>query len=317
MIDNGRRRLRGVSAALGLTLLVGLGATSAAGAATEGSATPAAACTKLSGALTADGSVKVQNFAATTPPTTTTDRTETPGLFGPGQVRLAGSVVYNGDFEAGSSRSGFMVLGDAMYSVSWFVLDGTYQVEPGSFTTTKVGGGWGAFTAVETSQFEDTRGHARTTQYGLRGDGNLYRWTVGPKGAWHSAGFAPGFASVKAITLISQTATYDTLLANTRSGGLYTIHIPVTLPMKPVVKNLRASTWQGFESLQAQRCGSYGVLLLAIDKDSGAGYLYAVGHANGASTVIQNRGKVPTTFKDPVLFSWAAPAIFGVPPYGE
>lgn len=306
-------RTRLLLAAVLLTI-PGAGMAHAATTSPDAAAQP---CTKLSGALTATGAVRVQDFAATTPPTTTVDRTETPGLFGPGQVRLSGSVVYNADFEAGSARYGYMVLGDAMYSVSWFVQDGTYQVEPGSFRTTKVGGGWGAFTAVETSRFDDSRGHARTTQYGLRGDGNLYRWTVGAGGVWRSAGFAPGFASVKAITLISQTATYDTFLANTRSGGLYTIHIPVTLPMKPVVKNLRASTWQGFESLQAQRCGQYGVLLLAIDKDSGAGYLYAVGHANGASTVIQNRGKVPTTFKDPILFSWAAPAIFGVPPYGE
>jgi hypothetical protein len=59
------------------------------------------------------------------------------------------------------------------------------------------------------------------------------------------------------------------------------------------------------------------VLLLAIDKDSGAGYLYAIGHANGPSTVIQNRGKVPTTLKGPVLFKWVAPAGYDIPPNGE
>jgi hypothetical protein len=299
-----------------LLTLPGAGVGVAHAATTSPSATTEA-CSILSGALTANGSVKVRDFVATTPPTTTTDRTETPELFGPGQVRISGSLAYDADYQEGSSRSGWMVMGEAMYSVGWFVLDATHQVEPGSFGTTKVGGGWGAFTAFETSRLDDFHGHARTTQYGLRGDGNLYRWTVDPKGVWHSAGFAPGFASVKAITLISQTATYDTFLANTRSGGLYTIHIPTTSAMKPVVKSVRASTWQGFESLQAQRCGKYGVLLLAIDKDSGAGYLYAVGHANGASTVIQNRGKVPETFKDPVLFNWVAPAGYDVPPYGE
>ncbi|MDX6283253.1 MAG: hypothetical protein QOH03_4324, partial [Kribbellaceae bacterium] len=274
-------------------------------------------CSVLSGALTATGAVKVRNSSATTPPTTGTDRTETPGLFGPGQVRLSESIEYDSDYQEGSARRGWMVLGEVMYSVSWFVLDATHEVEPGSFRTTKVGGGWGAFTAVEASRFDDSRGHARTTQYGLRGDGNLYRWTVDGKGVWHSAGFASGFGSVKAITLISQTATYDTFLANTRSGGLYTIHIPTTPAMKPVVKNVRGSTWQGFESLQAMRCGQSGVLLLAIDKDSGAGYLYAIGHANGSSTVIQNRGKVPTSFKDPVLFGWSYPPFYVEPPYGE
>ncbi|TCM49263.1 hypothetical protein EV648_103533 [Kribbella sp. VKM Ac-2568] len=29
----------------------------------------------------------------------------------------------------------------------------------------------------------------------------------------------------------------------------------------------------------ASRCGQHGTLLLGIDKDTGAGYLYAVGHA--------------------------------------
>ncbi|WP_328323875.1 hypothetical protein OHA70_31845 [Kribbella sp. NBC_00382] len=274
-------------------------------------------CGTLAGALTANGSVKVQDFFATTPPSSTVDRTETPELFGPGQVRLPGSAAYDADYLEGSSRSGWMVLGDAMYSVSWFVLNETFDVEPGSFKTTKVGGGWGAFTAIETSRFDDSRGHARTTEYGLRGDGNLYRWTIDGKGVWHSTGVAPGFASVKTFTLISQTPTYDTLLANTRSGGLYTIHIPTTAAMKPVVKNLRTSTWQGFESLQAHRCGQYGTLLLAIDKDSDAGYLYAIGHANGASTVIQNRGKVPATFNEPILFNWVAPAGYDLPPYGE
>ncbi|MDX6258534.1 MAG: hypothetical protein QOH84_222 [Kribbellaceae bacterium] len=304
----------------GLLLTAALLTLPGAGVAHAATTSPSAttqACTVLSGALTANGSVKVRDFDATTPPTTSDDRAETPELFGPGQVRITGSVVYDSDYLEGSSRYGWMVLGDAMYSVSWFVLDGTFDVEPGSFKTTKVGGGWGAFTAVETSRFDDSRGHARTTQYGLRGDGNLYRWTVDGKGVWHSAGFAPGFSSVKAFTLISQTATYDTFLANTRSGGLYTIHIPTTPAMKPVVKNVRASTWQGFESLQAQRCGQSGVLLLAIDKDSGAGYLYAIGHANGPSTVIQNRGKVPTTLKDPVLFKWVAPAGYDIPPNGE
>ncbi|TCC03722.1 hypothetical protein [Kribbella soli] len=32
--------------------------------------------------------------------------------------------------------------------------------------------------------------------------------------------------------------------------------------------------------------------------------LYAVGHANGTSTVIQGLGKVPGTFKDPLVSLW-------------
>jgi hypothetical protein len=77
--------------------------------------------------------------------------------------------------------------------------------------------------------------------------------------------------------------------------------------MKPVVKLVRRTTWQGFETLIATKCGIYGTLLLGIDKDSGTGYLYAVGHANGLSTIIQPRGKAPTTFADPVDFRWFLP----------
>lgn len=121
-----------------------------------------------------------------------------------------------------------------------------------------------------------------------------------------SAGSYAGFASVKAVALISRTSTYDTLLATTRGGALYTIRIPLTSPMKPVVKALRTSTWQGFESLLTTRCGQYGTLLLGIDKDSGSAYLYAVGHANGTATVINSLGKVPGTFSDPVNYSWAS-----------
>ena len=80
--------------------------------------------------------------------------------------------------------------------------------------------------------------------------------------------------------------------------------------MKPVVKLVRRSTWQGFEAMLANWCGRNGTLLLGIDKDTKTGYLYAVGHANGLATVIQSRGKVPLTLNDPVYFrfkDWGSP----------
>ena len=70
--------------------------------------------------------------------------------------------------------------------------------------------------------------------------------------------------------------------------------------MKPVVKVVRQSTWQGFESLVASKCGTQSTLLTGIDHDTGAAYMYAVGHANGLSTPIQSLGKVPHTFDNPV-----------------
>ncbi|TCN29990.1 hypothetical protein EV644_13620 [Kribbella orskensis] len=51
-----------------------------------------------------------------------------------------------------------------------------------------------------------------------------------------------------------------------------------------------------------EQCGPTGTLLLGIDKDTKAGYLYAVGHAKGTATVIQGLGKVPTTFDAPIYF---------------
>ncbi|MFI5695447.1 hypothetical protein ACIA58_26575 [Kribbella sp. NPDC051586] len=68
-----------------------------------------------------------------------------------------------------------------------------------------------------------------------------------------------------------------------------------------------------FETLVAAPCGQ-GTTVLAIDKDTGAGYLYSVGHANGLATVIKGLGKAPGSFTDPVYFSWTKytdPALAG------
>ena len=46
----------------------------------------------------------------------------------------------------------------------------------------------------------------------------------------------------------------------------------------------------------AGRCGNQSTLLLGIDKDTRTAYLYAVGHANGAATVIKGLGQVGTEF---------------------
>jgi hypothetical protein len=80
--------------------------------------------------------------------------------------------------------------------------------------------------------------------------------------------------------------------------------------MKPVVRQVRTRTWQGFETLIAEKCGQYGTLLLGIDKDTQSGYLYAVGHANGTSTVINGLGKVNATFSDLIDFRWSVVAFY-------
>ena len=98
---------------------------------------------------------------------------------------------------------------------------------------------------------------------------------------------------------------------NGRDGALLTVHIPTTSPMKPIVKKVRTSTWQAFETMMGARCGNYGTLLLGIDKDTGVGYLYAVGHG---AAVIQGLGRAPVDFIDPVLYAQhdaAEPQLFG------
>jgi hypothetical protein len=294
-------RSRVIGTAGAVLLAVGLlpgTAVAASGAAVE-------ACTINLGSVTAGGDHRSQFLSATSPPTRTLDRFIAHDIYPDGQVRLSGPMLADPD-AGGPDVSGFLVLGSGMYasrySASWT------GDEIFSSSLTRVGGGWDKFVAFDESVYlapDDT--FFRTNEYGLRNDGVLFRWALDTNGVWHSAGSYAGFASVKSMALISKTRTYDTFLANLKGGSLYTIHIPTSSPLKPVVKPVRSSTWSGFESMVAAKCGQYGTLLLGIDKDAKAGYLYAVGHANGTATIIQSRGKVPVTFDDPVYFHWTSP----------
>ncbi|WP_410786887.1 hypothetical protein [Kribbella sp. C-35] len=249
------------------------------------------ACTLWTGSVAPEGYQKSAVVTAGKPPTMTPPGGVGPVVFPAGQVRLSSTFEAEPNV-AGVDRSGYVVQGGALYSRS-------YNFNAGIDVTTRIGGGWSNFAALEVSHFEQGKA-SHWMAYGLRSDGTLFRWTSG----WRGAGSATGFASVKAMALISKTPTYDTFLATTRSGALYTIRIPISAPMKPIVTKVRAGTWQGFETLLASKCGNYGTLLLGIDKDTGSGYLYAVGHANGTSTVINSLGKVSGTFPDPVYFRW-------------
>lgn len=193
-----------------------------------------------------------------------------------------------------------MAHGSTLYHSS-YGLDAAGNSADGHY---KIGSGWGAYLAVAASSYRSQVGGpiVRNHRYGLRNDGVLVRWTVDAQHTWRSAGSYPGFAAVKTMTQISRTSTYDTFLATTRGGALYTIRIPVSSPMKPVVKQVRASTWGAFDYLVAERCGQQSTLLTAIDKDAGTAYLYAVGHANGTATVIRGVGKIPGTFTNPLYY---------------
>lgn len=289
--------------AVAVSLVVGLTTGPAYGA-------PTAACELWLGSVTSGGDHTQQRFTATSAGPKGVEATN---RFADGATRLHSSWTLEPEAPAYLAHYGHVVLGSGLYRA--------FYRTPGSelMSLTRIGGGWDKFTFFEESYYDEGAKPIpvwHRMEYGLRNDGTLFRWRIEEGSGWRAAGSAPGFGSVKAMTLISQTRTYDTFLATTRGGALYTIRIPLTSPMKPVVKVVRASTWQGFESLVASKCGQYGFLLLGIDKDTGSGYLYAVGHANGTSTVIQGLGKVRSTFNDPIYFgwgtvAWASPPIFG------
>jgi hypothetical protein len=241
-------------------------------------------CGMYVGAVDAAGNAGGADVVATKPPTATPF--DPIKLF---QVKESATWYYSA-VTAESWWYGKVISGSSLYSAEIRWVGG--EPEP-VISSHRIGGGWDRFTQIEESDaWAGTKPHSYF--YGLRDDGVLFRWNTA--GGFKALGSYPGFASVKTMAIISETSTYDTLLATTRGGALYTIRIPVTSPMKPIVKQVRASTWQGFESIVAYKCGTQGTLLTGVDHDTDSAYLYAVGHANGTSTVIQGLGKLPAPF---------------------
>jgi hypothetical protein len=294
-------KLRTTLTLLAAAGLAAAGATSAV-ASPAGATAAAASCGLSLGSVTAGGDQTLQRLTASTPAAAGA-RSVVPNVYADGVVRTIGSLV-NEATPTGSSRHGRVVLGDTMYQ-HWLELDKSGKVT--SSELARIGGGWSKFVDHETSVFNNDPTHPRTYEYALRSDGVLFRWVVGDTGAWKAYGSAPGFSAVKSMTLISKAAAYDTFLANTRGGALYTIHIPVNSQLRPIVTKVRSATWQGFETLVAGACGNYGTVVVGIDKDTKSAYLYTFGHANGAKTSITGHGKVPGTFADPTYFRWAPP----------
>jgi hypothetical protein len=276
---------------LAASTLLAAPATASTASTTSGSAV----CSMRLGSVTPGGDHTQQTITAT--PSAGARQVGPKDLYPDGKARLPTSVRWYPEIPAGEQRTGLAVVGVQMYGTS-YLTDGTgTALEPGTLKQTLIGGGWDDLhTYVELSR-SVAGGIDRSNVYSLINqftDGLIARWTVTPSGWKYYTTFG-GFKAVKTMTLIGQGSTYDTFLATTNGGALYTVRIP-TGSGKPVVTKVRTSTWQGFETLIAEKCGNYGTLLLGIDKDTGAGYLYAVGHANGAATVIKGLGKVPTTF---------------------
>jgi hypothetical protein len=159
-------------------------------------------------------------------------------------------------------------------------------------TATKVGTGWTSFKSISTSNYSvATPRHAYL--YGLNSNGSLYRYQIVGT-SFRALGKFAGFTSFKAMTVISETATYDTLLMTTKAGALYTIRIPITATAKPVVKLIRSSGWSAYESLIVQGCGTRGgSLVVGVDHDTNTGYQYAMSKANGTATAVTSYGRIP------------------------
>lgn len=255
-----------------------------------------AACALNLGAVTTAGDHKVQRITATNPVTVGQPHVGPTGLFPVDQVRLASALAQESDPPSGWRYSGYATVVNELWAFTYVVDMTSGELDPDSYQKRRIGGGW----TPEYTYFEESRTTERTNTYALR-DGVISRWTV-TAGVWRTKATYAGYSAVKTMALISQTRTYDTFLATTRGGALYTIRIP--LSGAPVVKKVRSATWQSFETLIAVKCGTQSTLLLGIDKDRRTGYLYAVSHANGTATVINGLGQVPATFVDKTYFRY-------------
>jgi hypothetical protein len=250
----------------------------------------AAACGLSVGAVNATGTAGGYGIDATRP--LTVEPLETYKLF---NVRASTSWYYTEgpkqDFFAGLILQGSNLYG-AVVSYN--------DVAPDpDISAYKLGTGWTGFSKIAGSNYVQGI-NPHSFLYGLHANGSLYRYTVGQN--VRAFGSAPGFSSVKAMTVIAETATYDTLLVTTKGGALYTVRVPVTAPMKPVVKLVRSSGYSAFEQLVAQRCGQSSTLLAAFDNDTDKVTVYGVSRATGASTVIKSFGTAPAAFNGTTHF---------------
>jgi len=210
-------------------LLGGLGAAPAgtASAATTATTAATAACSINLGSITAAGDMANASVTATSP--ATVRRSTGPHMFSPGLAKLAST--WTNSLGVGAD---YTVYGDVI--VSGTLYGGSYGVDSTGkpFTSLKSRGvGYIGYKAIETSSYWGKV--FRGAEYRLRGDGVLYRYVPSTRVMSRWA----GYSSVKTMVLISETATYDTFLATTNGGALYTIHIPVS--GQPVVKKATAS----------------------------------------------------------------------------
>lgn len=255
-------------------------------------ATVAAACALGLGNATQQWGHESRVISATTPPTVTAP-IATPDIYTP-PYSVNNPTTFTA-VPAGNgltTRSGKVVWGAGYLMQSTYTVDRTGKLV-GKPAFVRIGNGWGGRFLIQTQyKASATSKPTRTMLYSQDMYGKFGRWTDVGKG-FRNTGYVGGMSTMKSFTPIASTPTYDMFLANNRAGGLYTVKIPTTVPLKPVITPVRTSSWQIFEQLVAAPCGKTGSILLAFDNDTGKRYLYAVGHAAGTKTVIKNLGEVP------------------------
>ena len=201
-----------------------------------------------------------------------------------GAVNAAGTQFY---------YYGLMLQGANLYRhTTYLPADETKPPVP---TFKKVGSGWTSFKSIATSNYSVAQPrHAYL--YGLNTNNSLYRYQIVGAG-FKALGPIPGFRGFKTMTVVSESATYDTLLMTTTAGALWTAHIPIAAGAKPVMKLIRSSGFADYESLVAQGCGTRrGTLVVGVDNGTQSGYQYAFSKFNGTATAMTAYGKIPAVF---------------------
>lgn len=291
-----------------------------AGLAAGAASTPAAAanyCSISAGAIDGAGTAQQTTLTASTPPSATSSPYGAAGFYSGKSPRLLTSEYADGGV-ADVEYDSYGVIGDGLHFI-YSAVDGTGTVENSGFV--RIGGGWSGMRAIERSVYDlgssAPPGSAHRNFYALGSDGTISRWSyTGSSTRFGTKQSAGGFSSVKTMALIGQTSSYDTFLVNTFGGALYTVRLPLGSPLKPVVTKVRTSGWSSFTSLMAENCGKYGVLLLGVTA-TGAGQLYAVGHAAGASTVIQSIGAAPSALTGSAVHRVTGMPFYGPPLHGD
>ncbi|WBQ07919.1 hypothetical protein [Kribbella sp. CA-293567] len=248
----------------------------------------AGACRVFAGAVTAAGQNGGYLITATKP--VTASPYPAYKLFG---VRASSTwFAWSG---SGTTKyySGLVLVSGSLYATA--ELYKTPESEVPVVSSKRLGTGWSSFLSLASSRYVNAENVAESMfLYGLNTNGTLYRYSInGPTGPVSAAGSAPGYKSFKSITTIAETPTYDTLLGVTKTGGIYTIHLPKTRLLKGTLKLVRTTGFAAYHQLVAERCGDNGgTLLTGFNNAANTATVYALSKAKGAQTLVNTIGSV-------------------------